>query len=651
MATDEYQVILTAKNQLSKELEKTVVAATRLEAAIKEATTSTRPEAADEVEILSRALEQAQEDAKRLSRQMDYLDDDIDRVGSTSKETAGDIDKMSRSTKSGKAGFAGFAATLKGGGRAAAAAGAALIGTAIAIKKVADVSWQAANQAAAYEKKVRRTDIVFGRYATRVRRWADESNEMWGKSVEDVAAMASGVGDILKPLGFTTREATRLTLSVGDLIPALAEWNTAGMDAEQVSYALTAAMTGEREMLKSLGIVITEEDVKAKVKAMEAAGKFTDETDKQKAAIATLKLATEGSSDALRSYESNTGSVSRTLNRFRAVVADVRDAGLEIIAYSIRKLADGLGMVGDAKTPGVLKWIKQNRTELVNAAMTIGAGFIRMAEFVTRAFSAQLAGMATLQLTMEPVFFIMSKVPGAVGEMGQALYGSSAKMFDAAAKGDELADSLGTFADKAFAARDKTKALNEQLDLIKNKKIRAEVEVAITTTQAAVGAAVRAAERAARRAPGGGDFPKDGGDTTSPLGVGSLGPSGLRAAHAQFSAAIGGHRILSGVRGHNLGSPGSDHLRGRAMDVQGPRLGAYAAEVRRRGGYAAMHGDGGNRHLHVVPRTHRPASGPLQPAVIAPQVTVNNPRHDIDIESAVARGIRIGARQAAERSA
>jgi hypothetical protein len=144
---------------------------------------------------------------------------------------------------------------------------------------------------------------VFGKYAGRVRRWADESNELWGKSIEDVAAMAAGVGDILKPLGFTTKQATKLTLSVGDLIPALAEWNTVGMDAEQVSYALTAAMTGEREMLKSLGIVIMEEDVKAKVKAMEAAGQVhrRKPTSRSKA-IATLKLATEGSADAMKSY-------------------------------------------------------------------------------------------------------------------------------------------------------------------------------------------------------------------------------------------------------------------------------------------------------------------------------------------------------------
>jgi hypothetical protein len=34
--------------------------------------------------------------------------------------------------------------------------------------------------------------------------------------------------------------------------------------------------------------------------------------------------------------------------------------------------------------------------------------------------------------------------------------------------------------------------------------------------------------------------------------------------------------------------------------------------VRRSGGYAAMHGTGGNRHLHVVPQTRRPAAADVR---------------------------------------
>jgi hypothetical protein len=85
------------------------------------------------------------------------------------------------------------------------------------------------------------------------------------------------------------------------------------------------------------------------------------------------------------------------------------------------------------------------------------------------------------------------------------------------------------------------------------------------------------------------------------------------------------------------------------MDVRGPRLGAYAQVVRRNGGYAAMHGHGGNRHLHVVPQTRRPAPHTSGGNTFHADVVVNNPAREMDIQSAVARGLRQAARQTKER--
>lgn len=52
----------------------------------------------------------------------------------------------------------------------------------------------------------------------------------------------------------------------------------------------------------------------------------------------------------------------------------------------------------------------------------------------------------------------------------------------------------------------------------------------------------------------------------------------------------------------------SDHLTGGALDIQGQGLGAYAQKVKAGGGFAEFHGDGFDRHLHVVPGTGDTAS-------------------------------------------
>jgi hypothetical protein len=70
---------------------------------------------------------------------------------------------------------------------------------------------------------------------------------------------------------------------------------------------------------------------------------------------------------------------------------------------------------------------------------------------------------------------------------------------------------------------------------------------------------------------------------------------------ASIDRSVPGRRtVTSGYRTHHLGSSNSDHANGRALDLVGSGLFAYATAVRKAGGYAAFHGDGLSRHLHVA---------------------------------------------------
>lgn len=105
------------------------------------------------------------------------------------------------------------------------------------------------------------------------------------------------------------------------------------------------------------------------------------------------------------------------------------------------------------------------------------------------------------------------------------------------------------------------------------------------------------------------------GDTATPRTRGGDG-----ATHAALAATMGrfqtvtrgtsGLRVTSGVRDFALGSPGSDHARGRAIDVQGPYTGRLAQQWRESGGFAEHHGEGAGRHLHLAAGdTARPRGG------------------------------------------
>lgn len=131
--------------------------------------------------------------------------------------------------------------------------------------------------------------------------------------------------------------------------------------------------------------------------------------------------------------------------------------------------------------------------------------------------------------------------------------------------------------------------------------------------------------------------------------------------HAALEAGTPGRRwVSSSVRHHALGSYGSDHARGAALDLVGSRLGSYRRAAQRAGHFAEFHGTGKGRHLHVAygdtPRPRaRPRGGPPPGAgamlvIEAGAIVVNEPASTVDLEAGVARGIERWHTDREERS-
>ena len=87
---------------------------------------------------------------------------------------------------------------------------------------------------------------------------ADATN----RSKLELMEFGSGIGNVLAPLGLAQSEVDGLSVGLTKLAIDVASFNNVS-DAQAVK-AFTSALSGEREALKSLGIVITESDVKNK---------------------------------------------------------------------------------------------------------------------------------------------------------------------------------------------------------------------------------------------------------------------------------------------------------------------------------------------------------------------------------------------------
>jgi len=147
----------------------------------------------------------------------------------------------------------------------------------------------------------------------------------YGLSSNASKQLLSDTGDLLTGFGFTQETALDLSTQVNKLAVDLASFTNFSGGAEGASKALTKALLGERESVKSLGISILEVDVNAKMLENSQKG-LTFETERQAKAFATLQLAQEQSKNAIGDFARTQDSFA---NQMRVLKERIKDVATE----------------------------------------------------------------------------------------------------------------------------------------------------------------------------------------------------------------------------------------------------------------------------------------------------------------------------------
>lgn len=163
----------------------------------------------------------------------------------------------------------------------------------------------------------------------------------FGLSSKAAKQMLGDTGDLLVGFGFTEKEALDLSKQVNELAVDLASFTNFSGGAEGASLALTKALLGERESIKSLGIAITEADLK---KFAEDQGLVFKELDRVTKATLTYQLAAKQSSKAIGDYARTSGSFA---NQTRQLTAQFTNLGVEIGTMLLPVAQKILGWVKD----------------------------------------------------------------------------------------------------------------------------------------------------------------------------------------------------------------------------------------------------------------------------------------------------------------
>lgn len=122
-------------------------------------------------------------------------------------------------------------------------------GFALAIKEASD-----------YAENMNKVDVAFGNSAKSVKRWANNATKNFGLSKNAALEMTSQFGDMGTSMGLSQASAAKMSTSLAGLAGDLASFKNIGVD--EAMTALNGVFTGETESLKTLGIVMTETNLK-----------------------------------------------------------------------------------------------------------------------------------------------------------------------------------------------------------------------------------------------------------------------------------------------------------------------------------------------------------------------------------------------------
>lgn len=250
--------------------------------------------------------------------------------------------------------------------------------------------------------------VVFSTLGDEALEASEKLAKGFGLSRQASQKLLSDTGDLLTGFGLSQKAALELSVQTNTLAGDIASLSNAQGGAEAVSRALTSAYTGEREALKTYGIVISEANVKQEL-ALQASQGLTFASEQEAKAYATLNI-------ALRQSQNSLGDFARSIDSFanqsRIAQANVQNLQADIGSVMVPVLALGLKAFNKL-TEAIGDSIKEFKDFVTSAegARIVGdiigriAGFFRVLyEIAKIVFNALKEGIAAILAPFAKLF-------------------------------------------------------------------------------------------------------------------------------------------------------------------------------------------------------------------------------------------------------
>ena len=209
----------------------------------------------------------------------------------------------------------------------------------ITVKAFVDMGKKLVGLASTAEETQSKFDVTFSSIREEADLAAQNLAENFGLSSRAAKQLLSDTGDLLAGFGFTQDSALDLSEQVNTLAVDLASFTNYSGGAEGASAALTKALLGETESLKSLGIAITQADIQRLAEEKGIVG----EIDRQTKAMLTLEIATSQSKNAIGDFARSQDSF---VNQTRIAGANIENFAVGIGERLLPAATAGVKAVG-----------------------------------------------------------------------------------------------------------------------------------------------------------------------------------------------------------------------------------------------------------------------------------------------------------------
>ena len=213
---------------------------------------------------------------------------------------------------------------------------------------------------------------VFGNSAEEVQKFNDTFGALAGLSRTQARELTASTGAIVKGLGFTGQSAADTAVEIVRLGADLTSFNNLTGGSELAVRRINAALGGEFEGLKRLGIVLRAADVDQRALINTGKDAITELTEQDKV-TARLQLITEKATVAVGDLERTQTSMANQARKLGGQLQTIRE-DMGTTSLEAFKLTGGFSdMIGETKS--LTMFMEENRNTIVAWVATIVNGF------------------------------------------------------------------------------------------------------------------------------------------------------------------------------------------------------------------------------------------------------------------------------------